>query len=311
MTGKGGSLRPRLLILFFLCSVWLASFDASQLPPRPGFGAPPPPTDLDLVLSYVTVSAAKNADVPRLLQDKFHIFEDNKEQKIDYFAAQSQPLSIGIVWGAGTGFEGAGPIDPDVRECPRTFVRNSVPGSEFFLLSGDTVTTSYTTEPTRLPLNFAWSGASSDTLFIGMDVLKEAANPRKILLVITNPSGGGGGQLQSTYVERAAIRLGSTQVHVLSFMSGAGGDVDHEGSTFMNELVELTGGSYYMGSVSSSSCPNLAKELRTQYLIGYHSTNKARDGKWRKLSVKMDSLDGGPKLSARIKRGYYAPKSVQ
>jgi VWFA-related protein len=183
-----------------------------------------------------------------------------------------------------------------------------VQGSEFFLLSGDTVTTSYTTEPTRLPLVFALSGASSDTLFIGMDVLKEAANPRKVLLVITNAGGGGGGQLQTTYVERAAIRLGSTQVHVLSFLNGAAADVNHEGSLFMNELVELTGGSYYMGPVSSSICPNLAKELRTQYLIGYHSTNTARDGKWRRLSVKVDSTDGGPKLSARIKRGYYARK---
>ena len=135
------------------------------------------------------------------------------------------------------------------------------------------------------------------------------ANPRKILLVIAKPQGGGGGQLQREYVERAAIRLGSSQVHVVSFWDGDVRALNHEGSLFLNEVVELTGGSYYLGPVSHTICPNLAKELRVQYLIGYHPTNDAKDGKWRKLGVKVDSPVGGPKLSARIKRGYYAAKA--
>jgi Ca-activated chloride channel family protein len=306
MPGKGASPRPWILI-GLLCSLWLVSFDASQTSPF-RLPLPPPPGDLDLVLSYVTVTAAKNAEAPRLGSANFHILEDGKEQKIDYFAAQTQPLSIGIVWGGGTGFDGAAP-DPDVRECPRAFVRNSVIGSEYFLMQNDTVTTPYSTEPTRIPLNFAWSGSSSDSVFIGLDVLKESAHPRKILLVIAKPDGGGGGQLQSDYVERAAIRLGSSQVHVISFWDGDVRVLNHEGSLFLNELVELTGGSYYLGPLSRTICPNLAKELRVQYLIGYHPTNNEKDGKWRKLSVKVDAPEGGPKLSARIKRGYYAAKA--
>jgi Ca-activated chloride channel homolog len=230
------------------------------------------------------------------------LLEDGKAQQIDYFAVQAQPISIGIIWGGGTA------SDPDVRDCPRAFVRNSVLGSEYFLMQNDTVTTSYTTDATRIPLIFAWSGSSSDSIFIGLDVLKESANPRKILLVVAEPGGGGGGQLQREYVERAAIRLGSSQVHVVSFWDGDVRTLNHEGSLFLNEMVELTGGSYYLGPVSRVICPNLAKELRVQYLIGYHPTNNAKDGKWRNLSVKVDSPTVGPKLSARIKRGYYAAK---
>ena len=184
-------------------------------------------------------------------------------------------------------------------------------GSEYFLMQNDTVTTPYNTDATRIPQNFAWSGASSDTVFIGLDVLKESANPRKILLVIAKPEGGSGGQLQNEYVERAAIRLGSSQVHVVSFWDGDARTLNHEGSIFLNELVELTGGSYYLGPVNRTACANLAKELRLQYLIGYHPTNTEKDGKWRKLSVKVDTPDGSPKLSARIKRGYYAAKTLQ
>jgi Ca-activated chloride channel family protein len=184
--------------------------------------------------------------------------------------------------------------------------------SEFFVLSGDKVTTSYSTDPARIPPAFAWSGANIDTVFIGMDVLKESANPRKILLVVTNGSDGGG-QLQREYVERAAISLSShggqaTQVHVISFSAGAA-TIDHQGALFLNELAELTGGSYSLSTGSNVVCANVAKELRVQYMIGYHPTNKVKDGKWRKLGVKVNSSQGGPKLSARIKRGYYAAKA--
>lgn len=302
----GNWLRLRLLALTITC-LTLATAGLSQLPPR--IGIPSPPLDPDLVLAYITVTASKGP-APRLSQRDFRILEDDREQRIDYFAVQEQPVSVGIVWGGGTGFDNPAP-DPDVRECPRLFMRNLVPGSEYFLMSGDTVTTSYTTDISRIPFNFAWSGSASDHIFIGMDVLKESAHPRKILLVVAKPQGGGGGQLQNTYVERSAIRLSSTgtQIHIVSFMADADQrELNHEGSIFFSELADLTGGSYFLGPVSRVACTNLAKDLRMQYLIGYHPSNKAKDGKWRKLAVKLDAPDAGSKLSARIKRGYYAGK---
>jgi len=297
---------PRFRIALIIC-LWLASLEAGQIPSpvRPPFQIGPPPADLDLVLAYVTVTASKNESAPRLASGDFRIEEDGTPQKIDYFAVQDRPLSVGILWGGGTGFEDPAP-DPDIRECPRTFMKNTPMGSEYFLLTADTVLKSYTTNQSLLPLNYALSGASSDHVFIGLDVLKESANPRKVLLVIAKPGGGGGGQLQSDYVERAAIKLGTTQVYVVSFITDAA-QMKHEASIFYNELVDLTGGSYYLGPVSNVECANLAKSLRVQYLIGYHPTNKAKDGKWRKLSAKIES-SGGSKLKARIKRGYYAAK---
>ena len=297
--------RFRPWLSFLVCSC-LGLVALGQLPSRPAL--PPPPFDPDLVLAYVTVTASKGA-APRLSQRDFRILEDGAEQKIDYFSVQDQPISVGIVWGGGTGFDAVAP-DPDVRECPRAFMRNMPPGSEYFLLSNDLVTTSYTTDITRIPQNFAWSGSSSDSIFIGMDVLKESAFPRKLLLVVAKPEGGGGGQLQNPYVERSAIRLSATgtQIHVVSFMGDADSrTLNHEGSIFFSELTDLTGGSYFLGPVSNVACANLARELRMQYLVGYHSTNRARDGKWRKLAVKLDAPDD-QKLKARIKRGYYAGK---
>jgi hypothetical protein len=288
-------------------SLMLVSVSAGQLPARrPLISAPPP--DFDLILSYVTVTASKGA-APRLSAKDFQLFEDNKEQKIDYFAVNDQPATIGILWGAGTGFDDPAP-DPDVRECPKTFLKNMVPGSEYFLLSGDTVTTSYTTNIELIPRMFRLSGASSDTVYLGLDVLKEGANSRRILLVITNQHGGGGGQLETTYVERAAIRQGY-QTHIMSFTTAGAETPNETGQIFLNEVAELTGGSFYAGPTSLTACVNLAKTLQVQYLIGHHPTNSAKDGKWRKLSVKLNAAEDGPKLKAQIRRGYYAAKEAR
>jgi hypothetical protein len=48
-------------------------------------------------------------------------------------------------------------------------------------------------------------------------------------------------------------------------------------------------------------------ELRNQYLIGYSPANSARDGKYRKITVKLIQPRGLPKVTAHWRTGYYSP----
>ena len=48
----------------------------------------------------------------------------------------------------------------------------------------------------------------------------------------------------------------------------------------------------------------IAEELRTLYSIGYVSSNSRRDGKWRRIVVRVPDRDG---VTVRHKLGYYAP----
>jgi Ca-activated chloride channel family protein len=48
-------------------------------------------------------------------------------------------------------------------------------------------------------------------------------------------------------------------------------------------------------------------ELRNQYLLGYRPKNPTRDGKWRKIKVKLIPPKGLPPLRVYAKTGYYAP----
>jgi hypothetical protein len=51
----------------------------------------------------------------------------------------------------------------------------------------------------------------------------------------------------------------------------------------------------------------IADENRTYYLVGYNPTNTTRDGKFRKISVKVPGRKG---VDVRARKGYYAPSDT-
>ena len=49
----------------------------------------------------------------------------------------------------------------------------------------------------------------------------------------------------------------------------------------------------------------ISEELRSQYTLGYYSSNPTRDGGYRKVKVDTTRKD----LDVLTRRGYYAPKN--
>jgi Ca-activated chloride channel family protein len=85
------------------------------------------------------------------------------------------------------------------------------------------------------------------------------------------------------------------------------------GRAMIEELTDLTGGRpFYPDSVYDLEdiCTKISVELKNQYVIGYHSTNGAKDGKWRKIRLKVNPPKGIPKLNERAKQGYYAANAA-
>jgi len=75
----------------------------------------------------------------------------------------------------------------------------------------------------------------------------------------------------------------------------------------VNALTRDTGGrAYFPTSLSEldSVYDRIAEELRTLYSVGYVSSNARRDGKWRRIVVRVPGREG---LTIRHKLGYYAP----
>ena len=101
-------------------------------------------------------------------------------------------------------------------------------------------------------------------------------------------------------------------VRGVSAYSGASiqGDLDSNFSSqeTLATLSTDTGGKAFLDS--NNFAPAFAKvqaDTSSYYLIGYRSTNKAMDGKFRKITVKLNRKD----LKVEYRSGYYGPRDFQ
>jgi len=88
-------------------------------------------------------------------------------------------------------------------------------------------------------------------------------------------------------------------------MGGPGGSTSRDyqfGRNYLDELSEFSGGLVFDGRQDlRNTFAEVARELASQYSIGYYSSNDKRDGKFRKVDVKVNQKG----LVARTKKGYY------
>lgn len=78
----------------------------------------------------------------------------------------------------------------------------------------------------------------------------------------------------------------------------------------LRELAQRTGGRAFFPDKNldlNEAFAEIERELRTQYLIAYTSTNKRRDGSYRKISLEITNPElKKEKLELRHRPGYYA-----
>jgi Ca-activated chloride channel homolog len=78
----------------------------------------------------------------------------------------------------------------------------------------------------------------------------------------------------------------------------------------LTEAAEPTGGRMYQAD-DINELPDIGAkigmELRSQYILGYCPTNGDRDGKYRRVDIRIIQPRGLPTLGAYWKMGYYAP----
>ncbi|HTR23418.1 MAG TPA: VWA domain-containing protein [Terriglobales bacterium] len=109
-----------------------------------------------------------------------------------------------------------------------------------------------------------------------------------------------GGEAQNASMRGTSVYSGQSSINALN-------------SNFITQetLVTLaadTGGKAFLDSNDFSQVfRGVQQDTSTYYLLGYHSTNPARDGKYRRISVKANVA--GVKIDYR--RGYYAPADYQ
>ena len=273
--------------------------------------------DTNLVLIPVTVTTPLNQFVTGMEKENFRVFEDKVEQEVDYFASFDAPLSIGLV------FDASGSMGSKLtksRQAAAQFFKTANPEDEFFLIQFNdrpnlVVPFTHDTEEIMSRLTFTQAKGRTallDGIYQALSNLKKGKNPRKAVLIISD-----GGDNSSRYTEsevRNLLKEADAQMYAIGIfepISSRGRTAEElSGPGLLNDLAEMTGGRHFPVE-NLNELPDIAAkigiELRNQYVLGYISKNQTRDGKYRKVQVKLNQPRGMPPLRALHRQGYYAP----
>jgi Ca-activated chloride channel family protein len=267
--------------------------------------------DVDQVLVNVTVTNNRDQYVQGLEQSHFKIFEDNIEQEIVHFATEDAAVTLGIIidrsgsMGESRQLQVRGPINRSQQssltwasESAYSCLQDSLQRDEFFMIEFSDepqLVVDFTHDMTRLKqrLVFLKPGGNTalwDAVEMGVAKMKDAANPRKALLVLSD--GEENHSRLSLTALKNLIREEDVRIYFFGFQAGG--------------LADLTGGRVFTGA---EPCKQLQADLKNQYLLGYSSTNRAKDGRWRDIRVRLQA-DRLPQVlkdsRVRAKTGYYA-----
>ncbi len=274
--------------------------------------------DTTLVLVPVAVTiAATGKLLTGLEKDNFELIEDKVQQQIVTFGSEDVPLSVGVVFDT-SGSMGA-KLDRS-RQAVAQFLRTANPEDEFFLVQFNDrpeLTVPFTAHPEDIQGHLTWAQSRGRTALLdgvamAMNEMKKAHNGRKAILIISD-----GGDNSSRFTEsevRNWVREGDVQMYAIGIFEplGSRGRTPEEmgGPGLLSDLAEQTGGRNF--SVENlADLPDVAAkiglELRNQYVLGYSPKNAAKDGKYRKVEVKLVKTKDLPPLRARYRPGYVAP----
>lgn len=266
-----------------------------------------PPADPNMVYIPVAVTGAKNAYIPGLQKDNFKLLEDNIQQNVSYFSQEDQPFDIDIILALGALQRGRADLNSSkIREAVETFRQSGNPKNK------------YEIEEMPFGANGIFDAMSRHVTHLS----STSTNPRKLLLVITDgfeASGGDPGRALQEYAKKKDV-----PIHlVFAAQQGPAGDgpdlatvtrggaIHLEGGAIYEDLTKFTGGRLYQAEADTqlrAALQNLAQEMKAQYILGFKSTNDARNDKWRKIEVKITPPAGQKDLKPKVRDRYFVAK---
>ena len=277
--------------------------------------------DTDLVLLDVSVIDQNNNQVFDLKKEDFQIFEDKILQPIETLSRAEVPVSLGLV------IDTSGSMRSklqNVSDAALDIVKQMKLDDEAFV-------SQFKAEPELLKEftsdreeiedaigEMFTSGGTSllDAIIATADYAHEKGkNRRKALIVITD-----GLERNSSVKEKEvldAMKEDEVQVYLVGFIdeeddtkSFFGKSPAKKARELLTRLADDSGGRAFfpreVGEMPAIAA-QIARDIRTQYLLSYYPTNDKRDGSFRTVKVAVAPRENR-KLIARSRQGYYARK---
>jgi VWFA-related protein len=292
-------------------------------------------SQVNVVNLFFNVKDKHGALIPNLTKDSFQVFEDGKPQTIKYFTAETnQPLTLGIMIDSSASQERVLEYE---KEAGYEFLKQVLNDKDMaFVISFDVnvdLLQDFTNDNkllksalNRAKINAGGGGGGLpgmgggpfptsttprgtllyDAIYLGAHDKLASEVGRKAMIVLTDGEDQGS-QLKIKDAIEAAQKADTICYVILIADRGfyAGG---YGGDRAMKELAQNTGGRVIEASNKEDKLKKafdeIAKELRSQYSIGYTPTNTKLDGSFRRIEIRTKE---GYKIQTRS--GYYAIKN--
>ncbi len=255
-----------------------------------------------------------NQLVQGLQQDDFQVYEDGVRQKLISFPHTALPVSLGLV------IDNSGSMyrkRPAVNRAALDLIRASNPDVQTFLVNFSDeafLDQDFTSSINQLHDAMAHIASRGGTALYDAVVasanhlVEQGTRPKQVLVLVTD-----GDDNASTLDLEQAIRrvqdLSGPVIYSIGLLFGK--DLSRSEVRHARRALELlsdeTGGiAFFPKSLSQVDgiATEVARDIRSQYTLGYHSTKPMSVPGFRRIVVKVEAKGMG-KLTVRTRTGYF------
>jgi Ca-activated chloride channel family protein len=270
-------------------------------------------TDVEEVVLNATVLDG-NKLVQNLQKENFTVFEDGVKQNIISFQHTDLPVSIALV------VDNSGSMSkkrPAVNKSAIDLVEASNPQDEAFVVNFSDeafIDQEFTSNVNKLRdglshIESRGGTALYDAVVASADKLAaDAKRPKQVLVLITDGEDNAS-TLNLEQTIRRVQQLSGPVIYSIGLLFGD--EMSHSEVRHARRALEMlsteTGGiAFFPKSLEQVDeiAAEVARDIRSQYTIGYHSTKPTTEPGFRRVQVNADEKGLG-KLNVRTRTGYF------
>ena len=266
--------------------------------------------DVNLVVLPAIVTDQKGGFVSDLRQEDFHVYENGAPQQIKLFTHEDVPVTAGLVVDHSSSMRRK---LAEVSAATRTFVKASNPEDQMFVVNfnehvelGLPPSIRFTADPSELERAISRAQTTGmtalyDAIAVGLKLLKSGEREKKVLVVISD-----GGDNSSTHRLAQTLQLAEQSSAIIYAIGIFDEDDPDRNPRILKRLASATGGvAFFPKELSEVTgiCARIARDIRSQYTLGYIPAVPAAPGEYRTVRITANSRHGG-KLTVRTRAGY-------
>lgn len=266
---------------------------------------------VNMVLVPVSVTDVMNRPVMDLRKDDFALFQDDEQQKLEYFSTEDAPVSAGMILDLSKSMSNKFEME---RQAVSEFFKNANAQDDYFvitfadrpkLITG--TTQSIDTIQSSLGLQTPdGNTALFDAIADGEERMRSAPQRRKALLIISD--GGDNHSRHRLGQIKRELQDSDVEVYAIGiFDTGPFKTVEEAlGKKWLSQITDATGGRTITVDNKDKvpgAAAAISREIRSRYVLGYRPVNSPNSMR-RKIRVLVGGDSAKKLVHAYYKTGY-------